>query len=158
MLTTHLHPSYQGSWGQHGARLGPTGTRWAPCWPHELCYLRCPVWGIYNQIGNVGLWQFIPIINPIDIGSYIKYIRINVSSSGKVSYHRAVRSHKRHAAANNRQLICVYRSVFRLIAKHRYWPFERWNPRTHLQKGQWYGYSFPVTVRVLIGCIIFIYI
>ena len=25
--------------GQHGAHLGPTGPRWAPCWPHELCYL-----------------------------------------------------------------------------------------------------------------------
>ena len=23
----------------HGAHLGPTGPRWAPCWPHELCYL-----------------------------------------------------------------------------------------------------------------------
>ena len=29
----------QGSWGQHGANLGPTGPRWAPCWPHEHCYL-----------------------------------------------------------------------------------------------------------------------
>ena len=29
----------QGSWGQHGAHLGPTGPRWAPSWPHELCYL-----------------------------------------------------------------------------------------------------------------------
>ena len=28
-----------GSWGQHGAHLGPTGPRWAPCWPHEPCYL-----------------------------------------------------------------------------------------------------------------------
>ena len=25
----------------HGANMGPTGPRWAPCWPHELCYLRC---------------------------------------------------------------------------------------------------------------------
>ena len=25
--------------GQHVAHLGPTGPRWAPCWPHELCYL-----------------------------------------------------------------------------------------------------------------------
>ena len=25
--------------GQHGAHLGPTGPRWAPWWPHELCYL-----------------------------------------------------------------------------------------------------------------------
>ena len=32
-------PWKQGSWGQHGAHLGPTGPRWAPCWPHELCYL-----------------------------------------------------------------------------------------------------------------------
>ena len=23
----------------HGAHLGPTGPRWAPCWCHELCYL-----------------------------------------------------------------------------------------------------------------------
>ena len=22
----------------HGAHLGPTGPRWAPCWPHKLCY------------------------------------------------------------------------------------------------------------------------
>ena len=32
-------PWYQASWGQHGAHLGPTGPRWAPCWPHEHCYL-----------------------------------------------------------------------------------------------------------------------
>ena len=25
--------------GQHRAHLGPTGPRWAPCWPHEFCYL-----------------------------------------------------------------------------------------------------------------------
>ena len=24
---------------QHGAHLGPTGPRWAPCWPHAPCYL-----------------------------------------------------------------------------------------------------------------------
>ena len=22
----------------HGAHLGPVDLRWAPCWPHELCY------------------------------------------------------------------------------------------------------------------------
>ena len=33
------HLWYQGSWGQHGAHLRPTRPRWAPCWPHELCYL-----------------------------------------------------------------------------------------------------------------------
>ena len=30
---------WQGSWGQHGTQLGPTGPMWAPCWPHEICYL-----------------------------------------------------------------------------------------------------------------------
>ena len=34
-------PWFQGSWGQHGAQLGLTGPRWAPCWPRELCYLGC---------------------------------------------------------------------------------------------------------------------
>ena len=23
----------------HGPTWGPTGPRWVPCWPHELCYL-----------------------------------------------------------------------------------------------------------------------
>ena len=32
-------PCEHGSWGQHGVHLGPTGPRWAPCWPHESCYL-----------------------------------------------------------------------------------------------------------------------
>ena len=32
-------PWSQGSWGPHGAHLGPTGPRWAPCWPHDPCYL-----------------------------------------------------------------------------------------------------------------------
>ena len=33
-----------GSWDQHGVHLGPTGPRWAPCWPHEPCYLGDPTW------------------------------------------------------------------------------------------------------------------
>ena len=38
---THANntPDSKVSWGQHGAHLGPTGPSWAPCWPHELCYL-----------------------------------------------------------------------------------------------------------------------
>ena len=35
------HPRWQGSWGLHGAHLGTTGPRWAPCWPHEPCYQGC---------------------------------------------------------------------------------------------------------------------
>ena len=37
-LGYHDYPRKQGSWGLHGAHLGPTGPRWAPCWPHEPCY------------------------------------------------------------------------------------------------------------------------
>ena len=33
MFTKHV----PGPWV--GAHLGPTGPRWDPCWPHELCYL-----------------------------------------------------------------------------------------------------------------------
>ena len=33
------HPWEHSSWSRDGAHLGPTGHRWAPCWPHELCYL-----------------------------------------------------------------------------------------------------------------------
>ena len=38
-LTSRSLPWYQGSWGQHGAYQGPARPRWAPCWPHEPCYL-----------------------------------------------------------------------------------------------------------------------
>ena len=38
-VETSLLPRQQGSWGQHGAHLGPTGPRWAPCWSDEPCYL-----------------------------------------------------------------------------------------------------------------------
>ena len=30
--------------GPTWAHLGPTGPRWAPCWPHELCYLGLFSW------------------------------------------------------------------------------------------------------------------
>ena len=30
--------------GKHGAHLGPIGPRWAPCWPHETCYLGYSLW------------------------------------------------------------------------------------------------------------------
>ena len=44
--TKHTSDSY--SWGQHGAHLGPVGPRWAPCWPHEPCYL-----GSYTMHNNI---------------------------------------------------------------------------------------------------------
>ena len=38
------------TWGH----LGPTGPRWAPCWPHEPCYLG---WGIHQ------LWYITGVID-----------------------------------------------------------------------------------------------
>ena len=43
------NPWQQNSWGQHGAHLGPTGPRWDPCWPHELCYLGCSIYHYITQ-------------------------------------------------------------------------------------------------------------
>ena len=33
------------------ANLGPTGPRWAPCWPHELCYLCMLPQGVWSMNG-----------------------------------------------------------------------------------------------------------
>ena len=38
MAIAHERWLQQGSWGQHGAHLGPTGPRGVPCWPYEPCY------------------------------------------------------------------------------------------------------------------------
>ena len=46
-----LQPRQQSSWGQHGAHLGPVGPRWAPCWPHEPCYLgSCDTCWLYPHL------------------------------------------------------------------------------------------------------------
>ena len=47
-------PWWQGSWGQHGAHMGPTGPIWAPCWPHGLCYLGYFDESRFNLIWNDG--------------------------------------------------------------------------------------------------------
>ena len=54
------YPWQQGSRGQHGAHLASTGPRWAPCWPHELCYMvKFSLWqltvpSVTTQLSN---WQ-----------------------------------------------------------------------------------------------------
>ena len=41
-------PRQQGSWGHHGAHLGPVGPRWVPCWPHERGYqVTCIIFFIF---------------------------------------------------------------------------------------------------------------
>ena len=34
-MQTRRNFTGRGWWGQHGAQLGPTGPKWAPCWLHE---------------------------------------------------------------------------------------------------------------------------
>ena len=48
--------------GQHGANRGPTGPRWVPWWPHELCslglYVHTRYWlwqEIHSQESNTGI-------------------------------------------------------------------------------------------------------
>ena len=42
LRVAHIKPSLITRFmGPTWAHLGPTGPRWAPCWPHELCYLGC---------------------------------------------------------------------------------------------------------------------
>ena len=59
-VTVCCSPWYQGSWGQHGAHLGPTGPRWAPCWPQELCYLG--LFGESSSCSSCTVW-LLPCVN-----------------------------------------------------------------------------------------------
>ena len=70
-------PWWQGSWGQHGAHLGPTGPRWAPCWPHELCSL-----GTLNHsiATPKGVFYEVPVFHY----GYKKSYRPNLITAGAV--------------------------------------------------------------------------
>ena len=37
----------------HGANMGPAGTRWAPCWPHELCYQGSYLSFVFFLVGTI---------------------------------------------------------------------------------------------------------
>ena len=50
---------------QHGAHLGPTGPRWAPCWPHELCYLG---WHSVHSMNYAYYWCLSRIIWEVVLG------------------------------------------------------------------------------------------
>ena len=42
----HQYPDSKVNGANDGVHLGPAGPRWAPCLPHELCYLGIPKYGI----------------------------------------------------------------------------------------------------------------
>ena len=95
------HSWLQGSWGQHEAHLGPTGPRWAPCWPHEICYI-----GWY--VSTFGLWalcefnwDLYPALVTAELYAISNYFGIHCHLT--VQYNRMVgfpqNSHDRHTIA-----------------------------------------------------------
>ena len=46
----HNSPDNKVRGANMGAHLGPTGPRWAPCWPHDLCYLgQGKIWVLFCE-------------------------------------------------------------------------------------------------------------
>ena len=65
-------PWLQDSWGQHGAHLGQTGPRWAPCWPHEFA-----VWvNRHRRIEEFRIKIFVDSIEHFLVFRLRKWIRI----------------------------------------------------------------------------------
>ena len=86
-------PWEQGSWEQHGAHLGPTGLRWAPCWSHELCY--------------PGSRDLIHLSFIVDI---IWYIRLRVWQASRV----------RHLTAHFRWYVHQYMKQYMCVRRNRH--------------------------------------
>ena len=63
----HVTTLRAGSWGRHGAHLGPTGPRWAPSWPHELCYLGAHS---YHNLNDGQVKPVLPLRHGIVITSH----------------------------------------------------------------------------------------
>ena len=82
----------QSSWGQHGSHLGPTGTWWAPCWPHELCYLGsdCKIFAMNAKNSKVTVALFHGIITDQDVSMIFT---ITLLSENKSIYQTSKCSH-----------------------------------------------------------------
>ena len=83
---THI-PRWQGSWDQHGAHLGPTGPRWAPCWPHEhaiwLLLLVCSksTWHTSSPTATYCIGEMVLLfeiwLKYIDISNYVNHTTLS---------------------------------------------------------------------------------
>ena len=69
-IVHHFIPREQSSWGQHGAHLGPTGPRWTPYWPPELCYLGAQETWTAQETWSVSGFPFTSMV-PAWICNYI---------------------------------------------------------------------------------------
>ena len=78
-------PRYQGAWGQHGVYLGPTGPRWAPCCPHELCNMgrSLLVTGICARTINGTVFIWCKSIFSVLLSFNINYAVLTMEYSGR---------------------------------------------------------------------------
>ena len=61
--------------GATWAHLGPTGPRWAPCWPHELCHLgtaTCIVYQNTRHVNTIEIMQLVVVL--VHILSMLLYV------------------------------------------------------------------------------------
>ena len=71
------------SWDQHGAHLGPVGPRWAPCRPHEPCYL-----GFYRrQEANPPPQDLRKCIQPGKVANAVNGVFVTHCVGRRVSVH-----------------------------------------------------------------------
>ena len=112
----------------HGANMGPTGPRWAPCWPHELCYLGVASKAMTHAFVHEASNNDLTATN----GCYYE-CNISLLIGGRHANTQTVTSRERHGVPNHRKLDCLFNSLFRLITKTSkfhitdplWWPFVR---------------------------------
>ena len=97
-------PWQQGSWGQHGAHLGPTGPRWAPCWPHELCYLGCFFLGVPLKHNSISESDTDPL-KPRQNGWYFAHETFKCISWIKIIVFHSLKFLPTHPSARKSSLI-----------------------------------------------------
>ena len=99
------------TWGH----LGPTGPRWAPCWPHEPCY---PGWYWLSLFGISWVQQ--------DKGEQVLLLEICDRKSNNTASQRKHRRHVLHFCAVCR--IAIYNPVQIVKGSHQYYvPTFRWS-------------------------------
>ena len=86
--TPRSTPREQSSWGQHSAHLGPVGPRWAPCWPHEPCYLYSSV----DKITCARMPPRLPRTYPILFSAIITWCQFSPKSSEQTPHSSPVRA------------------------------------------------------------------
>ena len=87
--------------GPTWAHLGPTGPRWAPCWPHESCYL-----GMYVPDTGIIIWLHDPIaIVEATLANMAKWITLK---NVKKTHNKARQNHMLVWPFNDVPMSCLW--------------------------------------------------